>query len=180
MPHRRKSQARHQHAQRPRGAKIAKCTCKADALIEAEHVANLHEEEQRRRHVLEARHHRMRRELDERAEPHQPEKSLKNAAHQNDREEHRERGRGARRSNSVGMQQRIEQQPQKEGRGDARRINHRGALSEHHVDHAHDKRGDQTRDRPPGEILVAQRDKGEHPEADRQRDRNRRRHYPAD
>ena len=78
------------------------------------------------------------------------------------------------------MHQRIEQQPQKEGRGDARRINHRGSLSEQHADHAHDKRGEQTRDRAPGEILVAQGDKGEHSEADRQRDRNRRRHHPAD
>ena len=60
-------------------------------VVKAQHVAELHQEQQHRRHVLEAGHHRMRREFDQRAEPQQPEQRLEQAAEQDDGEEHQQR-----------------------------------------------------------------------------------------
>ena len=68
-----KSQRGDHEAQRPHRAEIAEHVHEADVVIEPEHIAELHQEEQRRRHVLEARHDGMRRELDQRSESQQSE-----------------------------------------------------------------------------------------------------------
>ena len=71
------------------------------------------------------------------------------------------------------MQQGVKQQAEEERRGDARRIDARGAIAEHDADHAGDHRRDQSRHRAVGEILVAEADEGEHAERHGKRNRDR-------
>ena len=98
----------------------------------AEDVAELYQEQQHRGHVLETGHHRMRRELDQRAPSHQSEQRLEQAAEQDDGEEYQQRGGDVGFSVHRGgaMQQGLEQQPKKECRGDPRRVDARRAVAE--------------------------------------------------
>ena len=63
-----------------------------NVVIIAQHVAELHQKQQHRGHVLEARHHGMRREFYQRAQPQQAEQRLKQPAEQDDGEKHQQRG----------------------------------------------------------------------------------------
>jgi hypothetical protein len=63
VPHRHKGQCGDQHAQRPRLPDRSKDAGEANIMLKAQHVAELHQKQQHRGHVLEAGHHRMRREL---------------------------------------------------------------------------------------------------------------------
>jgi len=60
-------------------------------------------------------HDRMRRELDQRTEPHQPEQRLEDSTEQNDGEEHQKRGgdAGFAASCGVAMQQGVSSRPRK-------------------------------------------------------------------
>jgi hypothetical protein len=140
-------------------------------VVQSQHVAELHQEQQHRGHVLEAGHHGMRRELDQRAEPHQPEQRLKRPAEQDDGEEHQQRGRHAGLATAeIAMQQGKKQQAEEERRGDPWRINTRGAVAKHDAHHAGDDRRDQSRHRAIGKVFVAEADEGEHAERHRERD----------
>jgi hypothetical protein len=88
VPHRCKSQAGDQHAQRPRLPDRSKDAGEANIMLKAQHVAELHQKQQHRGHVLEAGHHRMRREFDQGAQPQHAEQRLQQPAEQNDGEEH--------------------------------------------------------------------------------------------
>jgi hypothetical protein len=64
----------------------------------------------------------------------------------------------------------MQQEAEEERGGDARGVNAYRAIAEQHTDEACDDRGDKSRHRAIGEILVAQRHKGEH--AERHGERN--------
>ena len=153
-----------------------------DVPVIAEHVGELNQEQEQCRHVLEACHDRMRREFDQCAELHQAEQRLENATEQDDGEENQQRERQARRLHDrrVGMQERVQQQPDEEGGRDARGVDRRRLVAEQHAGHADDEGRRQARERAIGEILVAERDEGEHAEADGERDRNSGRDEAAD
>ncbi|HEY2211612.1 MAG TPA: hypothetical protein VGH62_08350, partial [Bradyrhizobium sp.] len=87
------------------------------AAVEAEDVADLHEEEEDRRGVLEAGHHRERGELDQRAEADGAEQRLEQAGEDDDGEEDRQEV--LRLGGGVGMDEAGEQQAEKEGACDA-------------------------------------------------------------
>jgi hypothetical protein len=178
IPHRDESQHRDQNTQRLDLAQMLMNMRETDHAVVARDVAELHEEQQNRRHVLEARHHRMRRKLDQCAEPQQAEQHLEHATQQDDREERKQRRRHVRQC-IVGMHQRKEQQTEEERRGDARRIDQRRALAQKHADEAANQRRQQARKRAVGEIFVAKGHKGEHAEADRQRNGERGRNEPS-
>ena len=92
VPHRREGQRGDQQTQRPRLADRREHAGKGNVVIKAQHVAELHQEQQHRGHVLETRHHRMRREFYQRAQPQYSEQRLQQAAEQDDGEEHQQRG----------------------------------------------------------------------------------------
>ena len=80
VPHHENGRGGHQRAQRPRLPHRAEHPREADVVIEAKDVAELHQEQQHRGHVLKAGHHRLRREFDQRAQPQQAEQRLQQAA----------------------------------------------------------------------------------------------------
>ena len=150
--------------------------------VEAKHIAELHQEQQYRGGILETRHHRMRRELDQRAQPHQAEQQLKYAPQQDDREDHREGQRqpaGAH-HRRLGMHEAVQQDAKEERGGDPRRVEGRGLVAQQDADDADDQRGYQPGKRTAGEVFVAERDECEHAEAHRQRDSDARGDESAD
>ena len=155
---------------------------KRDVPVVAEHVRELNEEQEQCRHVLEARHDRMGREFDQCAQLHQAEQRLKNATEQNDGEENQQSEWQARRLHDrrVGMQERVQQQPDEEGGRDARGVDRRRLVAEQHAGHADDEGRRQARERAIGEVLVAERDEGEHAKANGERDRDGGRDEAAD
>ncbi len=87
FPHHRKSDERHGKAERLHIRQIMGDGGERDVAVEAADISKLHQEQQRSRRILHARHDRMRRIADQRAEPDQTEQSLKRAAEQDNREE---------------------------------------------------------------------------------------------
>src|SRR6185312_13059541 len=66
----------------------------------------------------------------------------------------------------------MQQKAKEERGGDTRGINSCRAIAGQHADEAGDDRGDKSRHRAIGEILVAKRHKGEHAESHRERNGN--------
>ena len=69
--------------------------CEWDVAVKAAHGAQLDEEQQRRRGILEPRHHRLRREFDQCSELDEAEQRLQHTAEENDPECNRENERNA-------------------------------------------------------------------------------------
>jgi hypothetical protein len=175
-PHRDKNEDRDRHAQRLRLVHPLQRLNERHASIKPEDVAQLHQEQQYRRGVLETGHHRMRRELDQRTEPDQPKQQLEQATEQDDGKND---GEGQRQpaglhDRCVGMNEPIEQDSEKEGRRDARRVQGRRLLAECDAGDADHHRRGQAGQRAGREVFIAERDEGEHAEAHRERDRHAR------
>ena len=65
IPHDSEGQHGDKQAERPRFAKCREHSGEADIMVKAQDVAELYQEQQNSRHVLEAGHDRMRREFDQ-------------------------------------------------------------------------------------------------------------------
>ena len=136
-----------------------------DVVIEAADVTQLHEEQKQRGGVLEARHDRLRRKLDQRAELDQAEQRLQHASEENDGKRNRQDQRNAAGSDlwRIGTNQAVDQNAKKEGAVDPRRVDGRRPIAEHHAEDCDNECGREPGKRTVGEIAFAERRECEHP-----------------
>jgi len=133
-------------------------------MLKAQHVAELHQEQQHRSHVLETGHHRMRREFIR-----EPSRSSRTALQQPpSRIMAKNTSSVAATSGSpstvVARCSRIEQQTKKEGRGDTRRVD-AGRRSPRAANKTRDHSRDKAAIGAIGEVFVAQCHEGKHAKA---------------
>ena len=151
-------------------------------LIQAAHVGQLHEKQERGRGVLEAGEHRVRRKPDHGADFDEAEERLEDSAEENRREEHQQDGgdAGGVQHSRFRVDQAVEKRPEEKRAVDTRRVNRRRSIPKKDADNGYEECSGEAGQCAVGKIFVAQGYKGEHSVSHRQRNCDGGGDQPAD